>query len=98
MAQTEGVTASEILIGSCAALEGPASILGTQTVLGAKAYLNHINEGGGVNGRKIRLLSYDDSYEPTKAVECFNRLRAERVLAAAFLPGPSSCASPSSAT
>ncbi|HXB57903.1 MAG TPA: ABC transporter permease, partial [Vicinamibacteria bacterium] len=46
-AQTEGVTASEILIGSCAALEGPANALGTQTVLGAKAYLNHINEGGG---------------------------------------------------
>jgi ABC-type branched-subunit amino acid transport system substrate-binding protein len=86
-AQTEGVTASEILIGSCAALEGPANALGTQTVLGAKAYLNHINEGGGVNGRKIRLLSYDDSYEPTKAVECFNRLRAEPVFAAAFFVG-----------
>jgi len=86
-AQTEGVTASEILIGSCAALEGPANALGTQTVLGAKAYLNHINEGGGVNGRKIRLLSYDDGYEPTKAVECFNRLRAEPVFAAAFFVG-----------
>jgi branched-chain amino acid transport system substrate-binding protein len=86
-AKTEGVTASEILIGSCAALEGPASVLGTQTVLGAKAYLNHINEGGGVNGRTIRLLSHDDSYEPTKAVECFNRLRAEKVFAAAFFVG-----------
>jgi branched-chain amino acid transport system substrate-binding protein len=87
LAQTEGVSASEILIGSCAALEGPANVLGTQTVLGAKAYLNHINEGGGVNGRKIRLLSHDDSYEPTKAVECFNRLRAEKVFAGAFFVG-----------
>ncbi len=86
-AQTEGVTDSEIVIGSCAALEGPASFLGTQTVLGAKAYLNHINNGGGVNGRKIRLVSYDDSYEPVKAVECFNRLRAEPVFAAAFFVG-----------
>jgi ABC-type branched-subunit amino acid transport system substrate-binding protein len=85
--QTEGVTTSEIVIGSCAALEGPASFLGTETVLGAKAYLNKINAEGGISGRKVRLLSYDDSYEPAKAVECFNRLRAEKVFAAAFFVG-----------
>jgi branched-chain amino acid transport system substrate-binding protein len=82
-----GVTDSEILIGSCSALEGPANFLGTQTVLGARAYLNHVNEQGGVHGRKIKLVAYDDSYEPGKAIECFNRLKKEQVFAAGFFVG-----------
>ncbi len=82
-----GVTDTEILIGSCSALEGPANFLGTQTVLGAKAYLNLINEQGGVHGRKIKLVAYDDSYEPAKAIECFNRLKQESVFAAGFFVG-----------
>ena len=82
-----GVTDTEILIGSCSALEGPANFLGTQTVLGAKAYLNHINDQGGVHGRKIKLVAYDDSYEPAKAIECFTRLKQENVFAAAFFVG-----------
>jgi branched-chain amino acid transport system substrate-binding protein len=82
-----GVTDTEVLIGSCSALEGPASFLGTQTVLGAKAYLNYVNDQGGVHGRKIRLLDYDDSYEPAKAVECFNRLIKEKIFSAAFFVG-----------
>jgi len=82
-----GVTETEILIGSCSALEGPASFLGTQTVLGAKVYLNQINEQGGIHGRKIKLVAYDDSYEPAKAIECFTRLKKEEVFAAAFFVG-----------
>jgi branched-chain amino acid transport system substrate-binding protein len=82
-----GVTDTEILIGSCSALEGPANFLGTQTVLGAKAYLNHVNDQGGVHGRQIKLVAYDDSYEPAKAIECFNRLKQESVFAAAFFVG-----------
>lgn len=82
-----GVTENEILIGSCSALEGPASFLGTQTVTGAKTYLNYINDQGGVHGRKIKLVSYDDSYEPNKAIECFNRLKKEGVFAAGFFVG-----------
>ncbi len=82
-----GVTDTEILIGSCSALEGPANFLGTQTVLGAKAYLNHVNDQGGVHGRKIKLVAYDDSYEPAKAIECFNRLKQEQVFAAGFFVG-----------
>lgn len=82
-----GVTDKEILIGSCSALEGPASFLGTQTVTGAKTYLNYINDQGGVHGRKIKLVSYDDGYEPDKAIECFNRLKKEEVFAAGFFVG-----------
>lgn len=82
-----GITDNEILIGSCAALTGPAQFLGTETITGAKAYLNYINDQGGVNGRKIRLISYDDGYEPTKAIECFNQLLKDRVFAGSFFVG-----------
>jgi branched-chain amino acid transport system substrate-binding protein len=82
-----GVTDTEVVIGSCSALEGPANFLGIQTVLGARAYLDYINDQGGVNGRSIRLVSYDDGYEPEKAVDCFNRLKDEKVFAAGFFVG-----------
>ena len=82
-----GVTDTEILIGSCAALEGPAKFLGTQTVMGAMAYINLVNGKGGIHGRRIKLVSYDDSYEPVKAVECFDRLKKDNVFAGAFFVG-----------
>jgi ABC-type branched-subunit amino acid transport system substrate-binding protein len=82
-----GVTDTEIVIGSCAALNGPANFLGTQTVQGAQAYLNHVNEQGGVHGRKVKLVSYDDGYEPAKAIECFNKLKQDNVFAAGFFVG-----------
>jgi hypothetical protein len=59
-----GVTAQEILLGSSLALKGHASFLGTQTFRGAMSYLNYINEQGGVHGRTIKLVAYDDSYDP----------------------------------
>src|ERR1700737_3889389 len=63
---TPGVTDSEIVIGSCSALEGPSHTLGVQTVAGAKAYFSMVNEEGGVRGRKLRLVAYDDSFDPAK--------------------------------
>ncbi len=86
-AASPGVSDTEIVIGSCAALEGPAKFLGTQTVMGALAYLKEVNERGGIHGRKVKLVSYDDGYEPEKAVECFNRLRKDGIFAAAFFVG-----------
>ena len=82
-----GVTSKEILIGSCSALEGPSHNLGTQQLKGAQAYLNLINDEGGVAGRKLRLLAYDDSYDPNKAEPCFKRLLGQNVFAAAFFVG-----------
>lgn len=82
-----GLSSSEIVIGSCAALDGPSRGLGTQTVSGAFSYINMINAQGGVNGRKIKLVSYDDGYDPEKAESCFNRLVKEPVFAAAFFVG-----------
>lgn len=83
-----GLTDTEIVIGSCAALEGPASFLGTQTVLGALAYLNAVNDQGGVHGRKIRLLSRNDGYEPDKTIACVNQLiQQDKVFAMGFFVG-----------
>jgi len=82
-----GVTDKEILIGSCSALEGPSRALGVETVAGAKAYFSLINEEGGVNGRKLKLLAYDDSYDPAKTQACFDRLLGEKVFALGFFVG-----------
>jgi branched-chain amino acid transport system substrate-binding protein len=73
-AETPGVTTSSILIGSCSALDGPARFLGSQTVLGATAYLHWINDDGGVFGRKVQLVAHDDGYDPDKAPGCFQRM------------------------
>ncbi len=84
---TAGITDNEILIGSCSALEGPSHFLGTETVTGAKAYFAMINDAGGVDGRKLKLISYDDSYDPTKTEACFNRLMEQKVFALGFFVG-----------
>jgi branched-chain amino acid transport system substrate-binding protein len=82
-----GVTENEILIGSCSALEGPSHFLGIETVTGAKAYFAMINDAGGVDGRKLKLISYDDSYDPAKTEACFNRLMEQKVFALGFFVG-----------
>ena len=82
-----GVSDKSILIGSCSALEGPSHSLGVETVAGANAYFNLINDEGGVNGRKLKLIAYDDSYDPAKTEACFNRLMADKVFALGFFVG-----------
>ncbi len=63
------VQAEEIVIGMSAAFTGPSSTLGVELYRGAMAYLEHVNRNGGINGRKIRVKAYDDSYTPAPAVE-----------------------------
>ena len=82
-----GVSENEILIGSCSALEGPSHFLGVETVTGAKAYFNLVNDEGGVNGRKLKLISADDSYDPAKTQACFDHLMSEKVFALGFFVG-----------
>jgi len=84
---TPGVTETEILIGSCSALEGPSKFLGQQTVTGAKAYFSWANDEGGVNGRKLKLVSADDSYDPAKTQACFDHLMSGKVFALGFFVG-----------
>ena len=69
-----GVTQNEIVIGMSNALSGPASGLGTGLKAGATAYIDMVNAAGGVNGRKIRLISYDDGYEPERTVVMTRKL------------------------
>jgi len=63
-----GVTDNEIILGQSCALSGPAEALGIGMRNGLNAYFSKINEQGGIHGRKIRLISRDDGYEPDKAI------------------------------
>ena len=75
-----GVSDSEIKIGNTGPYSGPASSYGTIPKSMA-AYYRMINEEGGVNGRKIKFISYDDGYSPPKTVEMTRKLVEEdRVL------------------
>jgi branched-chain amino acid transport system substrate-binding protein len=68
-----GATDTEIKIGNIMPYSGPASAYG---VIGKteEAYFKKINDEGGINGRKINFISYDDGYSPPKAVEQARKL------------------------
>ena len=80
---TPGVTDTEIKIGQTMPYSGPVSAYG---VIGRTeaAYFKMINEQGGVNGRKINLISLDDAYSPPKTVEQVRRLVEEERVAFLF--------------
>lgn len=68
-----GVTDTEIKIGNIMPYSGPASAYGMNGRVQA-AYFRKINDEGGINGRKINFISYDDAYLPPKTVEQARRL------------------------
>jgi branched-chain amino acid transport system substrate-binding protein len=68
-----GATDTEIKIGQTLALSGPASAYATIGKTQA-AYFRMINDQGGINGRKINFIQYDDAYSPPKAVEQVRKL------------------------
>ena len=75
-----GVSNTEIKIGNIMPYTGPAAAYGLigRTIA---AYFKKINSEGGINGRKITFVSYDDSYNPTKAIEAAHKLiEDDRVL------------------
>ncbi|MFY9317200.1 MAG: ABC transporter substrate-binding protein [Burkholderiales bacterium] len=84
-AQTPGVTTTEIKIGNINPYSGPASAYGT---IGKSiaAYFKMLNDEGGINGRKINFISYDDSYSPPKTVEMARKLVEQDQVAAIFQP------------
>ncbi|MDA9489912.1 ABC transporter substrate-binding protein [Bradyrhizobium sp. CCBAU 11361] len=69
-----GVFDDRILFGQSAAFEGPAAALGLGMREGILASFNEANAAGGVNGRRLELVSYDDGYEPEKAIANTKRL------------------------
>jgi len=68
-----GASDTEIKIGNVEAYSGPASAYG---IIGKTedAYFKMINDAGGINGRKINFISYDDGYSPPKTVEQVRKL------------------------
>jgi ABC-type branched-subunit amino acid transport system substrate-binding protein len=72
-ADAPGVTATEIKIGGIFPFSGPASSIG-QVGKAVLAYVQSINDRGGINGRKINYIAYDDAYVPPKAVEHARKL------------------------
>jgi branched-chain amino acid transport system substrate-binding protein len=70
----EGVTDTEIVIGSHQDLSGPIAGWGTQVKLGLEMRAREINEAGGINGRKIRLVIEDNAYDPKKAIMVTNKM------------------------
>jgi branched-chain amino acid transport system substrate-binding protein len=72
-ADMRGVTAAEIKIGQTMPYSGPVSAFGALGK-GEVGYFKMLNERGGINGRKINLISLDDGYAPPKTVEQTRRL------------------------
>ena len=72
-----GVTDTEIRIGQFAAQTGPAAELGKRMQLGILAHFSAVNVAGGINGRKLKLVSRDDGYEPEKAAVAVKALIEE---------------------
>ena len=69
-----GVTDTEIRLGQTMPYSGPLSAQGVMTGKTMQAYFDKINEEGGINGRKIKLISLDDGYSPPKTVEQTRKL------------------------
>src|SRR5712691_12880442 len=70
----DGVTPEAIVFGQAAVLEGPASALGIGMRTGLNAAFEEANKNGGVHGRKLKLVSVDDGYEPDKSIAATKRL------------------------
>ena len=93
-AQQPGITDTEIKFGNIMPYSGPASALSV-TGKAFAAYFDSVNEKGGVNGRKLNMISLDDGFSPPKTVEATRRLvESDNV---AFMFGTMGTA-PSSAT
>ena len=65
----DGITSDKIVLGMSTVLSGQSSTRGLESRQGSELYFRKINGKGGINGRKIELLVYDDGYEPKRAYE-----------------------------
>ncbi len=70
----QGVSKDEILLGSIQDLSGPIAGFGKQARLGMLLAVDEINEQGGINGRKLKILVEDSAYDPKKAVLAAQKL------------------------
>ena len=70
----QGVTDSEILIGSNSDLSGPFAAFGAPAVKAAQLVFDEVNEAGGIHGRQIRFIVEDHGYQMPKAIQSMNKL------------------------
>ena len=70
----QGITKDEIVLGSIQDLSGPIAGFGKQVRLGMLLRVDEINEQGGINGRKLKLVVEDSAYDPKKAVLAAQKL------------------------
>ncbi|MEK8050361.1 ABC transporter substrate-binding protein [Ideonella sp. DXS22W] len=73
-AQTQGVSKTEIVIGTIQDLSGPIAALGKQSRGGMQLRVDEINEQGGIHGRKLKLIAEDSGYDPKRAVLAAQKL------------------------
>lgn len=90
----QGITEKEILIGMTNAQSGPVAALGFMMRDGAAVYFNKVNAAGGIAGRKIKLVVYDDVYQPPMTITNTRKLIEEdRVFALfGYIGSPNSAA------
>lgn len=74
LAADPGVTDTEIKIGDVNIMTGPASFIGRAVSIGSKIAAAEINENGGVNGRKITVVTEDDGYVPARSFQALTKL------------------------
>ncbi|MBI2769713.1 MAG: ABC transporter substrate-binding protein [Burkholderiales bacterium] len=74
VAQTQGVSKTEILVGTIQDFSGPLAGYGKQARNGMLLRIDEVNEQGGIHGRKLKLASEDDGYDPKKAVLAAQKL------------------------
>lgn len=75
-ADVPGVTDKEVVIGVTTPLSGPAALWGV-TASGMKAWADHVNEQGGVHGRKITLTVKDDGYDPARGLANLQEMKGK---------------------
>ncbi|MFH1090406.1 MAG: ABC transporter substrate-binding protein, partial [Pseudomonadota bacterium] len=75
-AQVPGVTAKEVVVGVSTPLSGPAALWGV-TAMGIKAWADYINDQGGINGRKIKVIVKDDGYNPARSMANLQEMKNE---------------------
>lgn len=74
MAQTQGVTDTEVVVGSVNDLSGIFAAVGVPAVNGANLYIDKVNAAGGVHGRQIRFVVEDHQYQLPKSTQAYNKL------------------------
>jgi ABC-type branched-subunit amino acid transport system substrate-binding protein len=77
-------TTKTITIGDIGALTGPAAALGAQVAAGHNAYFKALNDRGGINGWKVKLVTKDSGYSPQQHVQLYTKLQPEVALLNSF--------------